>query len=74
VFAPRLDGRTLQFTPAGDGTFRDQSGTTWDLTGRALRGPLRGRRLTPLRHDEQFWFALAAFVPHARLLAAGSGR
>jgi hypothetical protein len=41
----------------------------WDpLTGRATAGPLRGRRLRPVRHDEQLWFALAAFYPRARIL------
>jgi hypothetical protein len=71
VFVPRTAGRDLTFTPARDG-FRDvQSGSLWNLAGQATAGPLRGRRLRPLRHDEQFWFALAAFVPHARLLAPG---
>jgi hypothetical protein len=68
VFDPRLDGRTLRFVRAGGDRFRDQSGSVWDVTGRALSGPLRGRRLPALRHDEQFWFALAAFLPHARVL------
>jgi hypothetical protein len=69
VFDPRAGRRALRFTPAGGGTFRDQTGSSWDITGRALAGPLRGTRLAALRHDEQFWFALAAFVPNARLLA-----
>jgi len=68
VFDPRLAGHTLRFTPVGDAGFRDQTGTTWDVTGRAVDGPKRGSQLQALRHDEQFWFALAAFVPRARLL------
>jgi hypothetical protein len=69
VFDPRLGKRTLTFRAAGDGAFSDaQTGSRWDITGRAIAGPLYGRRLRPLRHDEQFWFALAAFLPHARLL------
>jgi hypothetical protein len=71
VFDPRVGRRTLRFTATPEGTFRDQTGSTWDLSGRALRGPLRGERLRALRHDEQFWFALAAFVPHAELLTGG---
>ena len=48
--------------------FRDaQTGSTWALDGRALAGPLRGERLTPLVSDDQFWFALAAFFPEARI-------
>jgi Protein of unknown function (DUF3179) len=67
AFDPRLGSRTLSFTATGNGTFRDQTGTTWNLAGHAIQGPLRGRRLRALRHDEQFWFALAAFIPQARL-------
>jgi len=29
--------------------------------------------LRPVRHDQQFWFALAAFLPDARILS-GTGR
>ena len=67
AFDRRAAGRTLDLEPHGDG-FRDrQTGTTWDLAGRATAGPLRGQRLAPVRHDQQFWFALAAFVPDARI-------
>jgi hypothetical protein len=74
AFDARIGKRTLRFTAGPGETFRDQTGTTWDVTGRAIAGALRGSRLRALRHDEQFWFALAAFVPHARLLGVGSGR
>ena len=69
AFDARLGGRVLSFAAVPGGRFTDrQSGSTWDITGRAIEGPLRGSRLRPLRHDAQFWFALAAFVPRARLL------
>jgi len=73
AFDPRVGTRTLRFSATSAGRFRDQTGSTWDVTGRALDGPLRGTQLRPLRHDEQFWFALAAFLPRARLLTVGSG-
>ena len=67
AFDRRLEGRTLSFEARG-GRFVDrETGSEWDITGRAVSGELRGRRLRPLRHDEQFWFALAAFVPDARI-------
>jgi hypothetical protein len=31
-------------------------------------GPLAGRRLQPVVSDQQFWFALAAFLPDARIV------
>jgi len=69
TFDRRLDDRTLTFRPAGDGRFRDlQTGSTWDVTGRATAGPLAGRRLRPVVSDQQFWFALAAFLPDARIV------
>lgn len=70
VFENHLGTRTLTFraVPA-NAEFTDvQTGSMWDLTGAALAGPLRGQRLTPVRHDEQYWFALAAFVPGATLV------
>jgi hypothetical protein len=65
----RVDGRELTLTPAGEGRFRDsETGSTWDITGRAVTGPLAGKQLRPVRHDVQFWFALAAFLPDARIV------
>ncbi len=42
-------------------------GSTWDITGRSLAGELAGTPLRPIVHDQQFWFALAAFLPEARI-------
>ena len=68
AFDRRLDGRTLEFRAAGGGYVDRQTASKWDITGRAVAGPLKGRRLRPLRHDQQFWFALAAFLPDAKIL------
>ena len=69
TFDPRLDGRALSFQPAGNGRFRDrQTGSTWDVTGRAVAGALAGSRLRPVVSDQQFWFALAAFLPDATIV------
>ncbi|MEJ7797875.1 MAG: DUF3179 domain-containing protein, partial [Solirubrobacteraceae bacterium] len=68
AFDPRTPTRVLTFAPAPAGAFADrQTGSTWDITGRAVRGPLAGERLRPLHHDEQFWFAVAAFLPAATI-------
>lgn len=69
VFARRARGRTLGFAPGPrPGTFGDaETGSTWGMDGRAVAGPLRGERLTPLVSDDQFWFALAAFFPEASI-------
>ncbi len=69
AFDRRVGGRTLDFEPRGGRIADRQTGTIWDITGRASKGPLAGRRLKALRHDQQFWFALAAFLPDARVLS-----
>jgi hypothetical protein len=69
TFERRLDGRPLSFEPAGDDRFRDrETGSIWDVTGRASAGPLSGSRLRPVVSDQQFWFALAAFLPDAGIV------
>ncbi|MBA3261459.1 MAG: DUF3179 domain-containing protein [Thermoleophilaceae bacterium] len=64
---PRLGGRALSFERRGDAFVDRQTGSRWNIAGRAVAGELAGERLAPVRHDQQFWFALAAFVPHARI-------
>ncbi len=63
VFDPVLDGRLLHFTYA-DGRFFDaETGSTWDITGRAVAGALAGRHLTALPHGDFFAFAWLVFKP-----------
>jgi hypothetical protein len=59
---------TLTFEAASDGAFRDrETRSTWTLTGRAVSGPLRGRRLTAVPSGDYFWFAWAVFRPETRV-------
>jgi len=67
AFDRRVGGRALSFTRRGSGFVDRETGSSWDVTGRALGGRLRGTRLRALRHDEPFWFALASFAPEARI-------
>jgi len=65
VYAVRVAGRTLHFQPAGPLAMRDQeTGSTWDLSGHAVAGPLTGTQLRPLRFLNTYWFAWVAF--HAK--------
>lgn len=74
AFLADVDGQTLDFARAEDGTFRDrQTGSVWNLFGRAVNGPLSGQRLTAVAHLDTFWFAWAAFEPGTRLVAASRG-
>jgi hypothetical protein len=67
AFDRSVGDRTLSFERRGDEFVDRETASRWDITGRAVKGELAGRRLRPVRHDEQFWFALAAFVPDARI-------
>lgn len=69
VFLTTLDGRQLTFTATGAdaGFVDDESGTTWNLLGHAIDGPLAGSRLDRIEHLDTFWFAWAAFQPDSAL-------
>ena len=57
-----VDGQVLTFRPAGDDAFKDnETGTTWDLLGNGVDGPLAGETLEPVIADTPLWFAWAAF-------------
>jgi hypothetical protein len=67
VFSAVVDDQSLTFErdEAEDAPITDvETGSTWDITGRAIEGPLAGTVLEPLNNGDHFWFAWAAFVPH----------
>jgi len=71
IYDATLDGRVLTFAPlAGESTepgaafFRDnETGSGWNLIGKAVSGPLAGKQLVPIVHGDEFWFVWAAFLP-----------
>jgi hypothetical protein len=70
VFSAIVDGETLTFTSSGGDEpviTDDQTGSTWDITGRAVDGPLAGTELEAANHGDHFWFAWAAFVPQTSI-------
>ncbi|MFP5308243.1 MAG: DUF3179 domain-containing protein [Actinomycetes bacterium] len=70
VFERTLDGRVLTFSPAPDASARvvdAETGTTWDLFGRAVDGELVGARLAEVPRDDTFWFVWFAFQPDTRI-------
>ncbi|MDJ0665030.1 MAG: DUF3179 domain-containing protein [Acidimicrobiia bacterium] len=68
VFLPVVDGEMLTFTGAGDGFVDDQTGSTWNIAGEALEGPLTGSRLEQVNHLDTFWFAWATYQPGTELV------
>jgi hypothetical protein len=69
VYNRAVGSRTLTFEPAGDGAFRDrETGSTWDILGRAVDGELEGTQLEPVAYGNHFWFAWAVFKPETRIV------
>lgn len=71
VFDRRLDNRVLTFAALENGTFKDtETGSTWNIVGKALDGPLGGKQLTRVVSFDHFWFAWQAFFPATELFAS----
>ena len=70
VFDRRLDDRALTFRYE-DGRFHDdQTNSRWDITGKAIEGPLEGRQLTAIPHGDYFAFVWLVFRPETEVFAS----
>ncbi len=65
AFRAEIDGQELSFRATGDGFADEQTGSTWDASGRATGGALAGSELEPLVGIQHFWFSYSAFEPVA---------
>ena len=61
VFDPNLDGRKLTFRAEGAKIVDQETGSEWNILGKAVNGELAGSALDPIVHGDHFWFAWAAF-------------
>jgi hypothetical protein len=69
AFEPVVNGRRLHLSGDGSEFVDRETGSRWDILGRAVAGPLEGQRLTAVVHVDTFWFAWAAFAPDTRLVS-----
>ncbi len=69
VFSPHVEGRRLTFRFIDDEIVDLETGSTWNLLGHAIDGPLAGQRLQPILHGDYFWFAWLAFNPTTQTYA-----
>lgn len=68
VFSPVVDGRTLTFS-VENGSFVDgETGTIWDITGRAVSGEFADVQLERVPHLDTFWFAWSTYAPGTDLI------
>lgn len=65
---PLKDNKILEFS-AVEGKLpvlmKDDSGTEWDIFGKAVSGKYAGDQLTPATSFNSYWFGWAAFYPNA---------
>ncbi len=65
AFDRRVDGQVLTFTGLDDRFTDVETGSTWNLLGQAVDGPLAGQQLALVPHRNEFWFAWSGFFPDA---------
>lgn len=63
----RVDGDISTFRADGSAFVDLSTGSEWDITGRAISGPLAGERLTVVPHLDTFWFAWSTYQPETTL-------
>ncbi len=73
VFRAAVDGRPLSFrlqTKAKQTFLEDEeTHSQWSpLHGRALVGPLQGKRLEPVPYMRSYWYAWSAYRPETRII------
>ncbi|MFQ5902156.1 MAG: DUF3179 domain-containing protein [Candidatus Binatia bacterium] len=69
AFSRRIEGRILTFVLRNNQIRDQQTGSQWDLSGRAVKGPLKGRKLEPLPTRRAFWFSLSLAMPDIPLFS-----
>jgi len=73
AYSRRLGARTLSFELRGDRIFDRETGSEWDIFGRAVAGPLGGRRLSSADSGVHFAFAWLAFNPQSEIYSPAAG-
>jgi hypothetical protein len=67
AFSRQITGRELTFYFAGGRTLDEQTGSEWNVLGRAVAGELEGVQLEQVVSINHFWFSWAAFKPQTRI-------
>ena len=66
------DGEQLTFSLEMEGRFRDnETGSVWNIFGKAIEGPLAGFSLKSTIAINHFWFDWVAFKPETRVYEIG---
>ncbi len=68
VFVPEAEGERLTFERTKGGFQDRETGSSWNVLGHAVKGPLKGTRLQEVTHLDTFWFAWVAFNPETDIV------
>jgi hypothetical protein len=68
VFLPIAGDEKLTFAVESGAFVDEQTGSTWNIAGEAIDGPLAGTRLEQINHLDTFWFAWATYQPETELI------
>ena len=66
-YSREVDGQTLTFRADGERIADEQTGSEWNLLGKAVGGEWEGKRLEAVVGVNHFWFSWAAFKPETRV-------
>lgn len=67
VFDPHINGQMLTFKKKKDEFVDDQTESVWDITGRCLKGKMKGKQLFIEAHSNHFAFSWLAFFPDSEI-------
>jgi hypothetical protein len=67
AYSPMVDGRQLTLINQRGRIVDAETGSVWNLLGRAVDGELAGQQLAPVVGVNHFWFSWAAFKPETRV-------
>ncbi|MBD80876.1 MAG: hypothetical protein CL840_18310 [Crocinitomicaceae bacterium] len=67
MFSSEVDGSVLTFKKEKEVFVDQETGSSWDITGRCISGKLKGKELTPERYSNHFAFAWLTFYPESEI-------
>jgi len=73
AYSRSLDGRSLAFRTEGDAVLDAETGSRWEISGRAAAGPLAGRQLEYVHSGVEEFHIWAAFHPHTGVFGETRG-
>lgn len=67
AYSRYLDDQLLTFVFVDEQIMDEETGSTWNILGQAIDGPLFGEQLTEVVSVNHLWFSWAAFKPETRV-------